>query len=70
MADPKPRLRLIAGRPVSDKPRVRMVPAQPAAKTMQERLSDAIAYLRRRGIYVLDKGSPKPNWGVPGKGRA
>lgn len=70
MAMQKPRLRLIAGRPVSadGKPHVRILPKQ--APTNAEKLSAAKRYLRERGIYVLDRGAPAPKWGVPGKGKA
>jgi len=47
----KPNLRVIAGRPIVTK------------TTMQQKLEKAINYLRERGIYVLDQGSPKPKWG-------
>jgi len=47
----KPALRIIAGRPVTAKP------------TMQAKREKAIAYLRSRNLYVLDKGSKKPTWG-------
>lgn len=33
--------------------------------SMEQRRQQAIAYLRERNIYVLDKGTPKPNWGRP-----
>ncbi len=35
-----------------------------------EKLAQAKAYLQRRGIYILDKGTPKPQWGVPGTPKA
>ena len=28
-------------------------------------LDSALAFLRERGKYVLDAGTPKPNWGRP-----
>lgn len=59
----KPRFRLIAGRPVEAKPRVRLV-LQPSP------LERAIAYVRERGIYILDRGTPAPKWGTQQKGRA
>ena len=49
--------------------RLRLVrPAlRPLAKLSRaEKLAAAIAYLRRRGIYVLDQDTPRPKWGVPG----
>ena len=32
-----------------------------------EKLARAQAYLQRRGIYILDRGTPKPKWGVAGE---
>jgi len=48
-------------------PRLRLVVAErPLAKlSYAEKLAHAKAYLQRRGKYVLDRGTPKPNWGIP-----
>jgi len=35
--------------------------------TRAEKLAHAKAYLQRRGLYVLDRGTPKPKWGIPGE---
>ena len=41
---------------------------RPLAKLSRaEKLAAAIAYLRRRNKYVLDRGTPAPKWGIPGK---
>jgi hypothetical protein len=34
----------------------------PRAVTMEEKRARAIAYLRKRGIYVLDRNSRAPKW--------
>jgi hypothetical protein len=31
--------------------------------TIAEKRAKAIAYLRKQGIYVLDRGARKPKWG-------
>ena len=36
-------------------------PAAPASSA--DKLSRAKSYLQRRGIYILDHGTPKPKWG-------
>lgn len=59
----KPRFKVICNRPVSDKPRLRPVP-------VESKLQQAIRYLRERNLYILDAGSKRPGWGVPGKGKA
>lgn len=52
---------------MSAKPRIRLrlVPQQRplGPLTRAEKLAKAIAFLRTRGRYVLDAGSPKPRWG-------
>lgn len=51
------------------KPSLRIVKPQdrPLAKLSQaEKLAQAKAYVQRKGIYILDKGTPKPKWGRPG----
>lgn len=58
----KPRLRVIANRPVTDKPHFRVVP-------QESKLEKAKAWLRERNLYILDAGSKRPGWGVPGKGK-
>lgn len=55
MVKPHLRLRLV-------KPRER--PLAPLSRA--EKLAQAIGWLRQRGRYVLDTGTPKPKWGVPG----
>lgn len=47
------------------KPRIklRLVPPAPAT----DKLASAIAYLRERNLYVLDKGARKPKWGIAGE---
>lgn len=35
-------------------------------RSLGQKRAEAIQYLRERGIYVLDPGTPKPNWGRPG----
>ena len=47
----KPRLKLVAGVPI------------PLPASNAEKLAAAIAYLRSRGKYVLDIGTPTPQWG-------
>ena len=59
----KPRLRVIANRPVTDKPHLRVV-------QQESKLEAAKKWLRDRGLYILDKGTPAPKWGIPGKGKA
>ena len=46
-----------------------VLPAERPLGTLSraEKLAHAKAYLQRRGIYVLDKGTPKPRWGVGGE---
>lgn len=44
---------------------VRSVERPLAKLTRAEKLAVAIAYLRRRNIYVLDQGAKKPKWGIP-----
>ena len=34
-----------------------------AGSTLEQKRAEAIAYLRARNIYVIDKGAKKPNWG-------
>ena len=41
--------------------KLKLVQAKP-----DDKLAKAIAYLRSRNLYVLDKGSKQPSWGVPG----
>ncbi len=50
--------------------RLRLVRAErPLAKLSQaEKLAQAKAYLQRRGIYILDQGTPAPKWGHPSAG--
>jgi len=53
------------------KPRIKLRSVKPterplAALTQAEKLAHAIGWLRNRGRYVLDQGSVKPAWGVPG----
>lgn len=31
--------------------------------TLEERRNAAVAYLRQRGRYILDPGTPQPGWG-------
>ena len=52
--------------------RLRLVRAErPLARLSQaEKLAQAKAYLQRRGLYILDQGTPAPQWGIPGKGKA
>ena len=48
--------------------RLRLVPRseRPLANISRaEKLAQAKAYLQRRGIYILDQGTPKPTWGIP-----
>lgn len=59
----KVHLRVIANRPVSDKPHLRVV-------QQESKLDAAIKWLRSRNLYILDVGSKRPGWGVPGKGKA
>ena len=55
MSKPRFKLRLVnAERPL-------------APLSRAEKLAQAKAYLQRRGIYILDQGSPKPRWGTPGE---
>ena len=48
--------------------KLRLVPrSRPlAALSRAEKIAAAIGYLRSRGRYVLDAGSRRPSWGVPG----
>ena len=32
-----------------------------------EKIAQAIGYLRSRGLYVLDQGTPRPKWGISGE---
>ena len=50
----KPRLRLVLpdGRPLANLSRA-------------EKLAQAIAYLQRRGLYIMDRNTPRPKWGTP-----
>ena len=54
MSKPHFRLRLV-------KPRER--PLAPLSRA--EKLANAKVYLQQRGIYVLDRGTPRPKWGTP-----
>ena len=56
----KPRMKLRLVAPVER-------PLGPLSRA--EKLAKAIAWLRARNRYVLDKGSEKPQWGVPGTPR-
>ncbi len=39
---------------------------RPLAKLSHaEKLAQAKAYLQRRGLYILDQGTPAPKWGIP-----
>jgi len=53
---------------VTAKPRMklRLVPQERplAPLTRAEKLTQAKAYLQRRGLYILDRGTPKPKWGL------
>lgn len=51
------------------KPRMklRLVESRPAA-SMDEKRARAIAYLRERRLYVLDRGTPA-RWGIPQPGK-
>jgi hypothetical protein len=40
----------------------RPVDPLPRAVTMDEKRARAIAYLRARGKYILDRGSKPPQW--------
>lgn len=56
------------------KPRIRLRLVTPANRPLgplsrAEKLAKAIAFLRARNRYVLDKGSERPAWGVPGTPR-
>jgi hypothetical protein len=55
----KPRFKVVAGRPMEIKPRLRPVP-------VESKLEAAIRWLRDRGLYILDKGTPRPKWGIAG----
>ena len=35
-------------------------------KTLEEKRQAAIAWLRERGLYILDRGSKKPSWAHSG----
>lgn len=59
----KPRFKAVAGRPMEIKPRLRPV-------MVESKLQQAIRYLRERNLYILDAGSKRPGWGIPGKGKA
>ena len=59
MTKPRIRLRIVP------KPEERPL----APLTRAEKLASAIAFLRERGAYVLDKGARRPSWGVPGSPR-
>jgi len=52
------------------KPRfkLRLVPRERplAPLSRAEKLASAIGYLRARGKYLLDAGTPKPRWGIAG----
>ena len=49
--------------------RLRLVaPARPQALTMEEKRAASIEYLRQRNLYVLDKDSARPKWGIPQAG--
>ncbi len=53
---PRFKLRLVAA---ADRPLAKLSHA--------EKLVRAKAILRRSGKYILDRGTPKPKWGVPGE---
>ena len=38
--------------------------------SMAEKRAEAILYLKRRNLYVLQQGSKRPGWGVPGTPKA
>jgi hypothetical protein len=40
------------------------------ALSMAEKRAAAIAYLKQRNLYVLQQGSKRPSWGVPGTPKA
>jgi hypothetical protein len=47
--------------------KLRLVPKidRPLAKLSHaEKLANAKAYLQRKGKYILDRGTPKPGWGL------
>ena len=51
-------------------PRLRLVPSQDrplGPLTRAEKLALAIAYLRDRNLYVLDRWARRPQWGVAGE---
>ena len=56
MTKPHIRLRLV---PRSERPL--------AALSKAEKLAQAKAYLQRRGLWILDRGTPRPGWGVAGE---
>lgn len=58
----KPRFKVICNRPVSEKPRLRPV-------LVESKLEKAIKWLRERNLYILDSGSQRPKWGIPGKAK-
>ncbi len=48
------------------KPHLRLVRTKErplAVLSMAEKRANALAYVKRRRIYILDQGTPKPNWG-------
>ena len=49
--------------------RLRLVTAERPLRTlsMAEKRAAAIAYLKQRNLYVLQQGSKRPAWGIPGK---
>ena len=49
---------------------LRLVPSQDrplGPLTRAEKLALAIAYLRDRNLYLLDRDTHRPNWGVAGE---
>ena len=60
----KPRIKLRVVPPAVQRPAEHIpVPVLSDA----EKLAEAIAWLRQRGRYVLDRGTPAPKWGVAGE---
>ena len=53
------RLRMLSSCPVTGKPRLRPV-------LVESKLEKAIKWLRERNLYILDSGSKRPGWGIPG----
>jgi hypothetical protein len=42
---------------------------KPRLRPVESKLEQAIRWLRERNLYILDSGSQRPKWGIPGKAK-